>query len=317
MIKTATYGKGTKEMKKTLLPLGVMALFFVLTASAYALPVGGLIRTDGIGTLLSDNSADLVINGIGSDPTIVDVGDIMITVVGINTIEGVAANTIGSGTLYNELTAFSAVKITDGGALSFPNPQGLLISAYEASALTAADAWAVDWSTGTILGGALTFTSQAGLSNDGQVFGIMYEDAAKNYTREVGLQASLNSATDGTFRLLLGLVPANNDYLQTLAPVSLVALAAFSAANPSTNINFSNISLDGTILAQNWPGLNIFTNITGGNGGFSTTTVGSGWNAFDNLDFTIQATAVPEPSTIALLGLGLLGAGICSRIRRK
>jgi len=313
-----------------------MALFLALTASAYAVPVGGLIWPNGTPTLLSDNSADFIINGIVDfddqglpifgDPDIVEVGDILVTIVGINTIEGTSNKTIGSGTIYNELTAVSAVKIasledSQGNNFHFTNSQGLTMQSYSAEALTAADTWALDWATGDILGGALTFTTQPGISNDGEVFGILYEDIAKNYTRDGSLQSGLTSATDGAYRLLLGLVDGNGDYLEVLAPYDLAQLAFFTANPPpghySTDINFSNIALDGTILDQNWPGLNFFTNITGGNGGFSTPTASSDWPAFDNLDFTVQAQYVPEPSTIGLLGIGLLGAGICSRIRRK
>lgn len=38
------------------------------------------------------------------------------------------------------------------------------------------------------------------------------------------------------------------------------------------------------------------------------------WPSFDNLQYNVTASVVPEPSSIALIGLGLLG---CAALRRK
>lgn len=289
-----------------------MSLF--LATSANALSVEGLVWPDGTATLFSDNSADFIIDGDG-DPTTVGVGDILVTIVGINTIEGTSTQTIGAGTSYNELTAITAVKISSVSG-SFVNPQGLTMAQYYGVPLTAGDTAVFDWATGTIAGG-LTFTTQAGLVNDGIQFGLLYEDAAQNYTRGSDVQSGLTFATDGTYRLTLGLDAGNGDYLTVLAPVSLLQVAAFAAANPSTAIDLSNISLNGSIIGQDWGSLMFFMDFTGGNGGFSTPTPGSGWPIFDNLDFTVRAQQIPEPGSFLLMGIGLLAAGLVSRMRRR
>ncbi len=307
-------GREVKMMKGILCLLAAMVMSLGLFTSANATSVGGLIWPDGTATLLSDNSADFIIDGDG-DPTTVGVGDILVTIVGINTIEGTSNQTIGAGTTYNELTAITAVKISsmDG---TFTNPQGLTMAQYYAQPLTGADTAYFDWATGTVYGG-LTFTSQTGLTNDGIQFGLLYEDSANNYTRDGSVQTGLTYATDGTYRLTLGLDAAAGDYLTVFAPVNLVQLAAFAAGNPSTAIDLSNISLNGSIIGQNWGSLSFFTDFTGGNGGFSTPTPSSSWPIFDNLDFTVRAVQIPEPGSFLLMGLGLLAAGLFSRKRRN
>ena len=48
-----------------------------------------------------------------------------------------------------------------------------------------------------------------------------------------------------------------------------------------------------------------------------TAGVNTPFNVFDNTDLVVNVSQVPEPGTIALLGLGLLGIGVYSRKRIK
>ena len=308
--------KEVKRMKKMMFILGLCVLSIGMVTSANALQVAGLFESAGVQTLLSDNSAEMFINVDGSvsaagTPT-VTVGDIFVGIVGINTIGG---TTIGSGTVYNEVTAIQAFKIATASDVDLGpvgpddsfGTQNMDLWQYTEVPLGAGDTAYVDWATGSILGGLYTFTAGLG-ANDDTLFGLVFEDAAKNYSRSGTLQLGLTTATDGTLVLTLGIVPANGDFLSVIAPLDI---ADFLTIPFSTAVDNSNIALDGTILSQNWAPLFLNNNITGGNGGFSSPEQSSGWPVYDNLDFTL--TAVPEPSTLLLLGSGLLGLGFLRR----
>jgi len=305
-----------KRFKQALLASAVALSF----GTANAAPVGPLF---GGTTVISDNSAELFIDRDGNGK--VTVGDIFVTIVGFNSIEaGGASTAIGKGTGFSELTSINAIKIKTDTVLVVPgvfspNPQGITLHAYEAEALTVADAPWVNFATGTILDiavagpldgvGLFSFTTGLGATNNGLDFALMYEDAVNNYTRNGSIQAGLTTASDGPARLLVQLDPANGDFLTVIAPFDIAQLVLIGEGVQVAN---SSISLDGTIVANTF-GFALLPNITGGNGGFARPIATSAYGIWDNLDLTV--TVVPEPGSMALLGLGLLGLGASLRKR--
>lgn len=271
---------------------------FAASEASAATPVASLFNQAGTPTLVSDNSASLLINVDGSTDggggATVTPGDILVNIVGLNSI---VATTIGSGTVYNELTAISAVKIATeqdvdlgpaGPDDSFGS-QNIDLWEFTNIPLDAGDSAYFDWATGEIDIDAngtpeYTFTPVVGASNDGKVIAALFEDGLQNYNRDTSIQAGLFSVTDGEQRLVVGLDAANNDFLSVRAPKSI---AQFLTVPVKTAIDNSNIALDATILAQSWPGIAFEDNFTGGNGGYSSAAgVSGGWPIFGNLDFT-------------------------------
>lgn len=300
---------------KLLLATAIMAA----STQANALSVGSLFNS-GDFTLISDDSGEFLINVDGSTNAsggaTVTNGDILFTIVGFNDIGG---TTIGSGTVYNELTSFSAVKVlttTDvdlgpAGTDDQVGSQNIDLYNYTFAALDAGDTAFFDWSTGSILGGLFTFDPTAfGATNDGIFIGGLFEDSAKDFTRDSTVQAGIDSSTNGDLRLTIGLDAANGDALEVVAPINI---DQFLSVNPATAIVNTSVGFQFSILSQAWPGLVFDPTLEGGNGGFSRPSVTSQFPIFDNLDWTVRAHDIPEPTSLALLGIGLLGMASRSR----
>jgi len=327
---------------RTFLGAGLLAVpLMVASQGEAALSVGGLIQSGVPNTLLSDNSAEFLINVDGStalnpntgvlSPT-VTTGDILFAVLGINTIEpgGSGSTTIGSGTAYNEITAVVASKIATAADIDLGptgsddsfGGQAIDLFQFTSVPLSAGDATYFDWSTGLIdLDGVgtgadtlgvdqFTFTTGGGVANDDLQIALVFEDGLQDYDRDSTLPTGLTSASNGTLRLVGELNPANVDFFSVIAPTYILD---FGSVPASTAIDNTNIALDFTLVQQF--GWNLGPDITGGNGGFSSPSAGSGWPIFDNLDFTVTPLSViPEPGTIILMGLGLVGlAGIARK----
>lgn len=284
-------------MKRKLICLTTFLLVFIAAQVVSAAePVAGLFLINSP-TLLSDNSAELLIDR--DENFEVSAGDILVTMTGITTIH---STTIGSGTAYNEVTALTAIKIISrndvdvgpGGPDDSFGTQNIDLYEFLAGPVEESDAAWFDWSAGTInLDGAgepdFFFPPVSGTANNGELLGFVYEDPAQNYNRSGGIQAGLDSTSDGILRLTIGINTGKSDFLSVRAPLYP---AAFGTVPSSTAIDNTNIALDATILAQNWTPLNFNDNFTGGNGGFSSPESSSEWPIYDNLDFTV--TVVPE-----------------------
>lgn len=97
--------------------------------------------------------------------------------------------------------------------------------------------------------------------------------------------------------------------------------AEFYAVNSNTTLqafDAANQLLGTILLPSTGTGVNGYLGL----GGFSTAiwsarVVTTDYLGIDNFRFVTAATSVPEPGTVGLLGLGLLGAGVAARRRRR
>jgi hypothetical protein len=278
-----------------------------MAAPASAATINSLLSPAGDTYQLSDNSAERLINGATSTgATTLDVGDRLRGVLAINTIEnlttGAASTTIGNGTANSELTAI-----------------------FDVTVLTKTGSAATGWT--------FTFGATASFASDPLLAGFtgsktnaaaaFFEDTgAKDFIRSGTVAAGETSATNGTPYWLFGLT-GDDFWTATSASDDVTALPP-----PGSNIANFNIGLS-LLLNPNGPLLSprsCFNQVGGVLATVDTCASGdvvpkgstSGFDVYDNVDFTLSPAAVPEPGTLALFGTALLGwAGLRRRKARK
>jgi hypothetical protein len=268
----------------------VLSLLVGFTTTASALSVGNLFADAGGVNLLTDDSAEWLINSNGTDSSsgdsTVDNGD---RIRAVFQIDHINATAIGSGTIYNELTGIvdlTAAVFFDGSDYQYsftPTP-----------------------------------IAQSGFSN-ANAFIELYEDPAQDFTR-LGTKAAMEaSATGGILRMTVGLGDVDDFWVAEASTDDVLVIQALSFP---VNGGTGNFGL--TVLDNFFPNLIVqevrtdafgnvhdvlgSTNFLGTEGAITDADI------FDNTDFSIATDVVPEPTTIALFGFGLLGlAGIARR----
>ena len=268
------------------------------TGAMAALAVSAAVPTGPV--LFSDNSAERVINRNGGVATQLDVGDSLRGIFSIDNITGSGGPTaIGTGTAYNELSGLFQVvvltKVAAGGGLF-----------------------------------DFTFGFDPAFGQGAGVVGVLRDDPAQDYKRANCGGANDFAACEAT---------ATNGALW--ATVGLGGAAFWSANNAPDNTSLGGTLPLTTPLGNFSMGLNFITNSTGfswnkvscidltdfsahsvdicGQGGIiASGRIASGTNTpydiFNNVDFT--ANVVPEPGSMALAGLALLGLA-ASRRKQK
>jgi hypothetical protein len=142
------------------------------------------------------------------------------------------------------------------------------------------------------IGIALTETS----ISSGSGTTVTFDATLKNLTSGTVFLNGDSSTTSTSF-----LTVDDNPFLNN-APLSLAA-GASSGPFPLFNVIIAAGTTPGTY------NLNLFS-VLGG-------TDGSAFNPMGGAQFSVVVSPVPEPGTIALLGIGMLGLGIRSRWRRS
>jgi hypothetical protein len=303
-----------------------LAAALAFSGTAGAVSVGSLFVT---GTnRMSDHSGEIALtptyNATNDTYTFAPVtgalaaGDILVS--GSNYSGAWTPNTgsPGSGGV-DELTGINIIEVdtvrTVTDTSGCQGKQASLPGGCGAFTFTAAGA---DLFNATLAEFGITSPDLNGLSIVGSTTSILFDDPSLNFTRDsTNIDTNLQSAADGSAILVAGLIPLNGDTWTAQGPLDVSNFTLFPAGAA-----LGNFAVDLTVTGYNIPGVMLTSNDLTGDGTVSRPPVGtvanpaSAYPIFDQSSVTVFAKTVPEPATLSLLGMGLLGIG-ASKLRRR
>jgi hypothetical protein len=312
---------------KKLLAAGFGAFSGLMLAAGSAHAVN-LADTIFIGELnqWSDNSGE----GIGVDASVngspagvLDVGDTLRGTFDIQTIEDLSGG--GGSTQYgtggvNELSGIFEIEVASISVTSDPNNSCGGVASCAGGTLDG------DETANYTFTSNAAFQAEFGLSGTTMV--VFFEDSVPDYDRTGTVANAEATATDGTQVVEIGFSGDVDEFwVATGVPTDTTLAASVPAGTGLGGFNFalgflSNSLFGGwlqvttgcPILPATCPG-DALVDIRGQGGILGTQGASTDYDVFNNVDLVFQP--IPEPGTLGMLGIGLLGLGLFLRTRQQ
>jgi len=279
---------------------GISRIFFTVTVGVAAMFANTGVFAQTADALLhpgvnqlSDDTGEILVNKVGGPlDTNVDVGDVFLAVIGINTINGTV---VGGASPNNELTGIFALQVASVNAL----PAAACFGAPSCSSFTFAPVANI----------AAEFLAATGIvvpAAPANTLALVFEDAANDYSISGGTFPQLvTDVIGGTQRMVLTF---NTGAITAVAPANLLDFVPLAQGAPVGSLGGQAIIVSESFALDFLPTVQVIGNISKPN-------ANEQFSIRDDITFTI--VTVPEPMTASLLGSGLLMLGLLALRRRK